>query len=125
MTDPQETPDGVAYCTYEDFCKVKLAVAEVLEARDHPNADKLLVLKLRLGEREKQICAGIKGHYTPEQLVGKRIVVVDNLAPRVLRGETSEGMLLATHDNRGVDGAERVILLTTDAPDAASGSGVG
>lgn len=123
MTEQPSLPEGV--CTFEDFCKVKLAVAEIVEARDHPNADKLLVLKLRLGEREKQICAGIKGHYTPEQLIGKRIIVVDNLAPRTLRGETSEGMLLATHDHGGPEGAERVILLTTDCPDAASGAAVG
>lgn len=113
------------YCTFDDFCKVKLKVAEILEAKEHPNADKLLVLKLRVGETEKQICAGIKAFYAPESLVGKRIIIVDNLEPRKLRGEVSEGMLLATHDNGGDDGAERVILLTTDLPDTESGSDVG
>lgn len=118
-------PEGVQYCTFDEFCKVKLVVAEVVEAKPHPNADKLLVLQLRLGDRTKQICAGIRAWYTPESLIGKRIIVVDNLEPRKLRGETSEGMLLATHDNLGENAAERVVLLTTDLPDVASGSTVG
>lgn len=118
-------PEGVKYCTFDDFTKVKLTVAEVLEAKPHPNADKLLVLQLQLGERRKQICAGIRAWYAPESLIGKRIIVVDNLEPRKLRGEVSEGMLLATHDHGGENGAERVVLLTTDLPDVASGSSVG
>ncbi len=125
MTEESQAPEGVKYCTFDDFCKVKLKVAEVVEAGDHPNADKLLVLKLKVGDRNKQICAGIKAYYSAESLVGKRIIIVDNLEPRKLRGEMSEGMLLATHDNGGVDGAERVALLTTDFPDVASGSDVG
>ena len=125
MTEENQAPEGVQYCTFDDFCKVKLKVAEVLEAGEHPNADKLLVLKLQVGERTKQICAGIKAYYAPETLVGKRIIIVDNLEPRKLRGEMSEGMLLATHDNGGAEGTERVVLLTTDLPDVASGSDVG
>ena len=125
MSEQPAAPEGVTYCTFEDFCKVKLTVAEVLEAKPHPNADKLLVLQLALGERRKQICAGIRAWYAPESLTGKRIIVVDNLEPRKLRGELSEGMLLATHDNNGPEGAERVVLLTTDLPDVASGSTVG
>ena len=125
MTEENQAPEGVQYCNFEDFCKVKLKVAEVVEAGEHPNADKLLVLKLKVGDRSKQICAGIKAYYTPESLVGKRIIIVDNLEPRKLRGEMSEGMLLATHDNGGEDGAERVSLLTTDIPDTISGSDVG
>ncbi|MDR0867097.1 MAG: methionine--tRNA ligase subunit beta [Planctomycetota bacterium] len=116
-------PEGL--CTFADFEKIKLRVAEVVAAAPHPNADKLLVLQLRLGERTKQICAGIRAYYSPEQLVGKRIVIVDNLEPRKLRGEVSEGMLLASHDRGGADGAERVTLITTDAPDCHSGSAVG
>ena len=125
MSEENQAPEGVQYCTFDDFCKVKLKVAEVIEAGAHPNADKLLVLKLKVGERTKQICAGIRAYYAPESLVGKRIIIVDNLEPRKLRGEMSEGMLLATHDNGGVDGAERVVLLTTDQPDVVSGSDVG
>src|SRR3954454_9886190 len=73
--------------TYEDFAKVELRVAKVLEARPHPNADKLMLLQIDVGDEQKQIVAGIRQHYTPEQLVGRRIVVVNNLAPAMLRGE--------------------------------------
>ena len=81
--------------TYDDFAKLELRVARVLEARPHPNADKLMLLQVSLGEETKQIVAGIRLHYTPEQLVGKNIVIVNNLAPAMLRGEASNGMLLA------------------------------
>jgi methionyl-tRNA synthetase len=100
----------------EEFMRVKLRVAEVLEARPHPNADKLLVLRVRVGEREKQLCAGIRAHYPPEDLVGKRIVVVDNLKPAKLRGEESQGMLLAATDG------DNLVLVTTERPDVSSGS---
>ena len=89
--------------TYEDFKKLDLRVAEVLEAREHPNADKLLVLKIRVGDLEKQIVAGIKAHYAPEQLQGMKIVIVNNLQPVTLRGEESQGMLLAaSHEGEGL-----------------------
>ncbi|MCX7935879.1 MAG: methionine--tRNA ligase subunit beta [Planctomycetota bacterium] len=105
-------------CTYQDFQKIRLRVAEVIAADFHPNADKLLRLRIRLGERIKQICAGIRGFYEPSQLIGKRIVVVDNLEPRKIRGEISEGMLLAAHES----GSGRLALVTVDAPDFASDS---
>lgn len=102
---------------YDDFAKVELRVAKVLEARPHPNADKLMLLQLDLGEGEpKQIVAGIRLHYTPEQLVGKKIVVVNNLQPAMLRGETSNGMLLAASSG------EKVVLLTVDDPDCVVGA---
>ena len=97
--------------TYDDFAKVELRVAKVLEARPHPNADKLMLLQIDVGDAQKQIVAGIRQHYTPEQLVGKMIVVVNNLAPAMLRGETSNGMLLAATSG------EKVIVLTVDDPD--------
>ena len=80
---------------YDDFAKLDLRVATVLECQPHPNADKLLVLQIDLGTERRQICAGLRQHYQPEQLVGKQIVVVANLAPRTMRGEVSQGMLLA------------------------------
>jgi methionyl-tRNA synthetase len=102
---------------YDDFAKIELRVAKVLEARPHPNADKLLLLMIDVGEEQpKQIVAGIKAHYTPEQLVGKKIVVVNNLAPAMLRGESSNGMLLAATSG------EKVVLLTPDDPDCLPGS---
>ncbi len=94
-----------------DFAKVKLRVARVLEAREHPNADKLLVLKVDLGTEQRQICAGIRGHYTPEQLVGRNLVVVANLAPRMMRGEESNGMLLAASNAEHT----KVIFLTPES----------
>ncbi|HEX8204378.1 MAG TPA: methionine--tRNA ligase subunit beta [Isosphaeraceae bacterium] len=103
---------------YEDFAKLDLRVARVLEARPHPNADKLLLLQIDVGDEQKQIVAGIRQHYTPEQLVGRRIVVVNNLAPAMLRGETSQGMLLAA-----TSGAQ-VVLLAPDDPECVAGAKV-
>ncbi len=108
----ETAPEKPRYCTYDDFCKLQLRVAEIVEARARPDADKLLVLRIRLGDKEKQICAGIKGFYEPASLVGKRIVVIDNLEPRKLRGEVSEGMLLAATDET----TGEVVVLTPDKP---------
>jgi methionyl-tRNA synthetase len=88
--------------TYEQFAQLDLRVARVVEAREHPNANKLLLLKIRVGDVEKQIVAGIRGHYEPASLVGRLIAVVHNLAPAVIRGEESNGMLLAASDEKGV-----------------------
>lgn len=92
---------GVATITFEDFAKLQLKVATVLECRPHPNADKLLVLKVDLGTETRQICAGLRAHVSPEAMVGKQIVIVANLAPRTMRGEVSQGMLLAASDASG------------------------
>jgi methionyl-tRNA synthetase len=88
-----------------------LITAEVLAAVNHPKADRLVILKVKTGERTRQIVAGLRPVYAPEALVGKTIILVDNLQPARLRGEVSEGMLLAV---RLPDGGLR--LLTTDAP---------
>lgn len=113
---PAPAPD---FITIDDFAKVKLRVGRVVEAMEHPKADKLLVLKVDLGTETRQICAGIRAHYTPDQLVGKNIVVVANLAPRMMRGLESQGMLLAAS---GPD-RDRVVVLTTES-DVAPGSSV-
>lgn len=84
--------------TIEDFKKLELRVAKIKDVQDHPNADKLYVITLDLGDRTKQVVAGIKKAYTKEQLLGRQIVVVDNLEPAVLRGVESQGMLLAASD---------------------------
>ncbi|MGM0435639.1 MAG: methionine--tRNA ligase [Bacillota bacterium] len=82
--------------TIDDFAKLDFRVAEIKSAKAHPNADKLLVLKVDAGENKmRQIVAGIAKHYEPDTLVGKKIVIVRNLEPVSLRGEKSEGMLLA------------------------------
>jgi len=79
----------------EDFLKVRMRIGKVLEADNHPNADKLIVLKVDLGTEQRQLCAGLRGHYEPAELVGRNVVVVTNLAPRKMRGVESNGMLLA------------------------------
>ncbi|MFA4989586.1 MAG: methionine--tRNA ligase subunit beta [Candidatus Omnitrophota bacterium] len=88
--------------TIEDFRKIELKVAQIKEVSEHPNADKLLILILDLGEKTKQVVAGIKGSYTREALLGKYVVVADNLEPAVLRGIESQGMVLAGSDESGV-----------------------
>ncbi len=103
-------PEEPSYITIDDFVKIELQVAKVLEATPHPNADKLMLLKVDLGNETRQLCAGIRGYYEAEQLVGKNIVVVANLAPRKMRGEMSQGMLLAGSTPDRSD----VVLLTTD-----------
>ena len=96
---------------YEDFAKLDLRVATVVRAEPHPNADRLLKLQIDLGELgQRQICAGIRQYYEPGELVGRQIVVVANLAPRKIRGEESNGMLLA---------ASRVETTTTGEGESA------
>ncbi len=85
--------------TFEEFAKLDLRVARITHAEAHPKADRLWKLQLDDGSgTPRQICAGIKDHYTVEQLMGRLIVIVANLAPRVIRGEESRGMLLAASD---------------------------
>jgi methionyl-tRNA synthetase len=98
----------------EDFGKLQLRTAEVVSCEPHPNADKLLVLQVAVGEERRQIVAGIAESYAPADLVGQQIVIVANLKPAKLRGETSEGMLLAA---TSPDGVTRV--LTVDGELAA------
>ncbi len=101
----------------QDFSEIDLRVAEIKAVEKHPDADKLLVLKIDAGDGEKQLVAGIKNHYSAEELIGRKIIVVNNLAPAVLRGMESQGMLLAAKDG------DKVVLLTTEK-DVASGSRV-
>lgn len=88
--------------TIEDFRKLELKVGEIKEAQDHPNADKLYVIIVDLGDKTKQVVAGIKKSYAKEALVGKQVVVIDNLEPAILRGIESQGMLLAAADETGI-----------------------
>ena len=93
---PAATP---AYATIDDVMKVQLKAATIVEARPHVKGDKLMVLQLDMGAGERrQIMAGIRQHYAAEQLVGKQVVVIANLAPRQMMGEWSNGMLLAATD---------------------------
>lgn len=88
---------------FEDWKKMDIRIGEVKEVEDHPNADKLYVMKVDVGNNEvKRIVAGIKDNYKKEELVGKKIVVFCNLEPATLRGIKSEAMLLAAVDNEDV-----------------------
>jgi methionyl-tRNA synthetase len=104
-------PAAPAHITIDDFAKVQLRVGKVLECRKHAKADKLLVMKVDIGTEVRQICAGMAPYYPPEELVGKLIVVCVNLAPRMLRGEESNGMMLAATD---ASDAGRVIFLSPE-----------
>lgn len=95
-------PTKPAVINYDHFAQIDLRVAQILEAREHPNANKLLLLRIRVGDVEKQIVAGIRGYYEPGNLVGRRIIVVNNLEPAMIRGEESNGMLLAASDGTSI-----------------------
>lgn len=86
----------------DDFRKIELKIGEIKEVTEHPNADKLYVVIVDLGDKTKQLVAGIRGSYVKEDLVGKLVVVVDNLEPAMLRGVESQGMLLAASDETGI-----------------------
>ncbi len=86
----------------EDFKKIELVVARIKEVKEHPNADRLYVLQVDTGRDVRQIVAGIRKAYTPEQLINRRIILVANMEPAVIRGEASNGMLLAASDANGM-----------------------
>jgi methionyl-tRNA synthetase len=87
--------------TIDQFKTVELRVATVVSAEPHPNADRLVVLRVDLGGEQRQIVAGIRATYDPPTLVGRQIVVVANLEPAMLRGIESQGMLLAANGDGG------------------------
>jgi methionyl-tRNA synthetase len=111
-------PPTAQVITIDDFVKVELRAATVLEAEKVPKADKLLRLIVDLGEAQpRQILAGIAQHYAPEDVVGRKIIVVANLAPRKLRGLESNGMLLAA--SVGEDGRPVLATFGEDVPNGA------
>jgi len=102
---------------FDDFMKVELKTAEIIEAEKVEKADKLLKLQIKVGDEQRQIVAGIAEYYPLEELPGKKIVIVANLAPAKIRGVESQGMLLAADDG------ENLSLVTLDR-DLASGAKV-
>jgi len=94
---PPETakPAGKPRITYDDFAKLDLRVAKILDAVPVEGSDKLLKLKIRVGTEERQLVAGIAQHYAPDKILGKKIIIIANLEPRKIRGVESNGMLLA------------------------------
>jgi methionyl-tRNA synthetase len=103
---------------FDDFAKLDLRVARVLQCREHANADKLLILQVDLGTEQRQVCAVLKQHYKPEDLVGKLVIVVANLEPRSMRGEISQGLVLSAAE--GPLKQRMVVLCPSD--DVAVGS---
>ena len=103
--------------SFDEFKKMDLRVARVLSVKEHPRADKLYVIQLDIGGETRQTVAGLKGYYSAEQLVGKAVVAITNLAPATLRGERSEGMILAAQQG------DKVVLLVPEG-DLSAGSRV-
>ena len=97
--------------TLEDFKKLELRVGKIFSVEEIEGAEKLYKLKVSLGTEERQLVAGIKKFYSPEDLEGKQIIVVSNLEPAKLRGVESQGMLLAALEEGG-----SITLVTTDRP---------
>jgi methionyl-tRNA synthetase len=118
--EPEEIMEGVTTIQFEDFTKVELRVAQIKQAEDIEKADKLYKLTLDDGEDGRTICAGIKEFYSKEELTGKKIIIVANLAPRKMRGIESCGMLLAASNKDH----SKVSLISPDK-DIEAGSIVG
>lgn len=106
-----EKPEGLALIGIEDFMKVELRVAKVLECEPVPKAKKLLKLKVDLGYEQRQVVSGIAKFYTPEELIGKKVVLVTNLRPATLCGIESNGMILASGEEK-----VRVVFLDAETP---------
>ncbi|NLV22922.1 MAG: methionine--tRNA ligase subunit beta, partial [Syntrophomonadaceae bacterium] len=107
-TPVAEVKEEKTYITIEEFAKMDLRVAEVIGCEKMEKADKLLILKLKVGEEERTVVSGIAQHYKPEDLIGKKVVLVANLKPSKLRGVMSEGMILAASD----EGHQNLEVLT-------------
>ena len=122
--ETQKVPEK-PFISYDDFAKLDLRVATVVAAEAHPNADRLLKLQIQVdpGGGSRQICAGIRQYYEPQDLVGKQIVVVTNLEPRTIRGEVSAGMLLAATATDGDEIRDVVVLEPTRACPAGASVG--
>ena len=100
--------------TIDDFDKLELRVGQIIDCQKHPKADKLLVSQVKLGDEVRQIVSGVAKLYTPEDMIGKKVMVIANLKPVKLRGEESKGMILFA-DGEG----ENLHFVTTDGPDGA------
>jgi methionyl-tRNA synthetase len=118
VSTASETEETTNFIEIDDFAKVDLRVGQVLSAERIPKADKLLLLKIDLGEAEpRQILAGIAQYYEPEKLIGRKVVIVANLKPRKLRGLESQGMVVAA--SYGEEGRPVIATFTEDVPNGA------
>lgn len=98
MQQAEPKKEQKAMISFEDFSKMDLRIAEIVEAEKHPDADKLLVLQLDLGDERRTVVSGIAEHYKPEEILGKKVTMLTNLAPRKIRGIESQGMILMAED---------------------------
>jgi methionyl-tRNA synthetase len=112
VVEPQK-----ATSTFEDFTKLDLRVGTILEAEKMPKANKLLVLKVDTGIDVRTIVSGIAENFSPEDIIGKRVTVLVNLAPRALRGVESQGMILMTTDAHG-----KLVFVNPDAEGVDNGA---
>ncbi|MEA3560390.1 MAG: hypothetical protein U9R31_01270 [Candidatus Omnitrophota bacterium] len=96
--------------SFNDFKKIDIRIAEIIEVNDHPNADKLYLVKIKLAGEEQEIVAGIKQYCTKEELIGKQAVVIVNIEPATIRGVESKAMLLAARNENALS------ILTVDKP---------
>ena len=118
LTEADAVPGVANFIDISDFAKIDLRVGEVKTAERIPKADKLLLITVDIGEEKpRQILAGIAQYYEPENLVGRKIVVVANLKPRKLRGYESQGMLLAA--SVGDEGKPVIATFVEDVPNGA------
>ena len=120
-------PEPKPAITFADFAKVDLRIAKILACEPHPNPGVDRIWKLQVDDGSgtpRQILAGVRKYYTPEQLVGKSIVIVANLEPKDIRGEQSRGMLLAASDapKEGTPAAERRVVILTPLTEMPPGS---
>ena len=100
---------------FDDFDKIDFRVGTILSAEKHPKADKLLVFQVKMGTETRQIISGVAKHFTPEECVGRKVVVVANLKPRKLRGLESNGMIMFADDVK--DGKETLAFVSPEAED--------
>jgi methionine--tRNA ligase beta chain len=124
---PPAKPEPKSAITFADFAKVDLRIARILACEAHPNPGVDRIWKLQVDDGSgtpRQILAGVRKYYTPEQLVGKSIVIVANLEPKDIRGEQSRGMLLAASDapKEGTPAAERRVVILTPLTEMPPGS---
>jgi methionyl-tRNA synthetase len=107
-------PEAPEFIDFEDFIKVRLRIGRVLDAEEMPKSAKLLKLKVQVGGETRQILAGIKASYSPEDMIGRQVVIAANLRPRKMMGEESQGMILAADDE---DGSPILLQPEREAPE--------
>jgi len=123
-TEEAASDDGIdlepkAEITYDDFAKLQLQVGQIISCEEVPKSKKLLCSQVKIGSKTRQILSGIKSGYSAEEMVGKKVVVLTNLAPRQIAGLTSEGMLLCAENAEG-----ELSLLSVDK-DMPAGAEIG